>query len=212
MKVQPSKLPYLAHNACSAIAWPSWYLWIAGPMSGWSDMLMWPHYFDIPICWCSRQLFYQTVKFLQCCAVPNWGLQWARDVGQKQKSLEMIRWPEVIRSDWEWSGKALWPRWHVAQSCDHLLTVRKWENTCIVSYGAHQCARIRLRHVYNKEPLSIWVMRRPLIPLWLFQPWTPQVPPTHMVMPLSPQLNWNMRKPNSGLIKQVTKCLQLVQM
>ena len=41
-KVQPSKLPYPAHNACCALAWSLWYLWIAGPMKGWSGMLMWP--------------------------------------------------------------------------------------------------------------------------------------------------------------------------
>jgi hypothetical protein len=31
----------------------------------------------------------------------------------------------------------MWHLWHVAQSCDHPLMVRKCENTWIASYGAH---------------------------------------------------------------------------
>ena len=39
-----------------------------------------------------------------------------------------------------------------------------------------------------------------------------QVLLTHMVTPTSSQLNWNVKKPNLGLIKQVTKLLQSAQM
>jgi len=146
MKVQPPKLPYLAHNTCLATTWPPRYLWIAGLMLGRSDMLTWPRYFDIPTCWCPQQLFYWTIKLWQCCAVPNWGLQWVRDIGQRQKNhrklLKIIgnhrKWPEIIGSDWERSGKVMWPRQHVAWSRDYLLTVRKCENTRLASYGAHQ--------------------------------------------------------------------------
>jgi len=71
MKVQPPKLPYLAHNTCLATAWPLQYFRIAKPMSGWSDMLTWLCYFDILTCWCPQQLFYWTVKLQQCCMVQN---------------------------------------------------------------------------------------------------------------------------------------------
>jgi hypothetical protein len=37
-------------------------------------MLTRPHYFDIPTCWCPRQLFYQTIKLLQYCMVLIRGL------------------------------------------------------------------------------------------------------------------------------------------
>jgi hypothetical protein len=36
-KVQPSKLPYLAHNTCSVITWPPWYVWSTRPTQCWSD-------------------------------------------------------------------------------------------------------------------------------------------------------------------------------
>jgi len=152
MKIQHPKLPYLACNTCSAIAWPSQYLWIARL---WSDMLMWPHYFDIPTCWCPQQLFYWTIKLLQCCTVPNWGLQWAWDVGQKQKSSEIAKTksPEMIGNGWKWLGKVMWPQWHVAQSCDHPLMVQKCENTCIVGYGAHHCI---LKPDFSCWKLSDW--------------------------------------------------------
>ena len=69
----------------------------------------------------------------------NAGMPVACDLGVK---LKMIRkWPEMIGSNWERSGKVMWPQWHVAWSRDHLLTVWKCQNTHIVSYGAHQCTQ-----------------------------------------------------------------------
>ena len=64
-KVQPSKLPYPAHNTCCTLVWPLQYLQIAGPVSGWSGMLMRPRAFDIPTCRCPQQLFYRTAGVLR---------------------------------------------------------------------------------------------------------------------------------------------------
>jgi len=49
MKIQHQKLPYLAHNACSAIVWPWQYLWIARLMSDQSDAASLFWYTNMPV-------------------------------------------------------------------------------------------------------------------------------------------------------------------
>ena len=87
------------HSSLLHWAWKSnlqnYHIWLITPVlllhdlrnisesPGQSAMLMWPHYIDIPISQCLWQLFYQTIKPLQCRMVPNQGSQWARDISQR---------------------------------------------------------------------------------------------------------------------------------
>ena len=93
MKIQHPKLPYLAHNTCSAITGTPQYLQVARLMLGQSDMLTWPHYFDILICQCPQQLFYWTIKLLLCGTKLGF-------------TMSMRCWPKanIIGNGWKWSG------------------------------------------------------------------------------------------------------------
>ena len=53
MKVQHPKLPYLAHNTCSVVMWPPWYVWSTGLTQCWSvptDASLRPLCTDVPMC------------------------------------------------------------------------------------------------------------------------------------------------------------------
>jgi hypothetical protein len=102
-KVQPSKLPYPVHKTCCTLSWPLWYLWITGPMSGQSDMLMQPHYFYIlPML---SAIVYWTVGVL--CGAESWS-QWVNGAHEVLKTLaereNHQKWSQMVANGHKWSG------------------------------------------------------------------------------------------------------------
>ena len=126
-------------NYCIQFITPIWLLHdlceISEPPG--SGTLTQPHYSDILVSSATVLLNHKTLAVL-CGTKLGFAMS-----ARHQPKAKMIRndwkWPEKIGSDQERSGKVMWPRQHVAWSCDHLLMVRKYENTCLVSYGAHHC-------------------------------------------------------------------------
>src|ERR1700679_1623088 len=66
--------------------------------SGRSGTLTQPRYFDIPTCQCPQQLFYQTVKLLQCWMVLIRGCTEREKSPKGKNHCKLLK---IIRNDWK---------------------------------------------------------------------------------------------------------------